>query len=178
MKLKMLLELETSNSGKETTMTDWIDDLKNQEALAHQAQHNQEQMRLYNAKMVGAKLPMFWQATIDCIDRYTKKLRETFPATKQRHCHTETTPNVVAIVNEGPLPRLELRLRLNLDGQCIDVFDAEKSDMFQQAQERNPRRIDVTLDQNEQLEFRYEGKVHTTPESLAEAFLCHVCKIA
>jgi hypothetical protein len=111
------------------------------------------------------------------MDLYTKKLHETFPAIRQRHCHIEVTPNVVKIVNDGPLPRLEMRLLLNLDGQCIDAFDAVKSDMYKQAEEQNPRRIDVTLDQNEQLQFRYEGKNHTTPESIAQAFVSHVCKI-
>jgi hypothetical protein len=158
-------------------MTDWIDDLRNQEALKREAGDTQEKIRLHNAKMIAAKLPMFWQATIDCLDRDTKKLRETFPTIKERHCHIEATSNMVAIVNEGRLPRLDLRLQLNVSGQCVDVFYAVKRDMFRKPEDLDSRRIDVTIDQHEQLEFRYEGKVHRTPESLAQAFVSHACKI-
>ena len=177
MKLRMLLELETREARKGIHMPDWIDDLKKQEVLMQEAQDKQEQMRLHTAKVIAAKLPGFWDATINSIRQDCQRLRDTFPNTRQRHCHVDTISDTVAIVNEGPLPRLEMRLRLNLDGQCIDVFDAVKSDMFRQPDECGPRRIDVTLDQHEQLQFRYGGKNHNTPESLAQAFVSYVCKI-
>jgi hypothetical protein len=77
-------------------------------------------------KIIKAKAPGLWKATIDFIDAYCRKLQEAFPNKKERHCHLDNYGDRVIIVNEGPLPRLELSVEPNLDGHCIDLVEAIK----------------------------------------------------
>jgi len=80
------------------------------------------------------------------------------------------------IVNEGPLPRLELLVKFNLDGHCVDLIEAAKDDRFQPANIKRRGQIEITVNDQE-LVFRYMGKLHTTPESLSQPLISYVCKI-
>jgi hypothetical protein len=158
-------------------MEDWIDRLKSKETGQDKRSVQQNEIRLHNAKIINAKGRVIWDAMAGFLDIFCRKLREEFPNQYERHCHLDNFCNRVVIVNEGPLPRLELSVELNLDGQCIEVVEATKYDRLQEASDIRKARIEITSNNQEELEFRYIGKAHTTPESLAQALVSRVCKI-
>ncbi len=158
-------------------MSDWIDDLQKKERSIQEQGEKQREIRLHNAKIIAAKAPTLWEAVINFIRRDCEKLRERFPETKRRHCHLDSRPPGVAIVNDGPLPKMELYVELSIEGQCAHILERVKVDRIQMASERDRTRIDITVDDAEELEFRYKGNVYTTPESLAKALVSYVCEI-
>jgi hypothetical protein len=177
MRVRLLLELDTGGVG-DGAMEDWIDRLKRKEQGQDERTIQQNELRLQQAQIIKAKGPSLWKATIDFIEAYCRKLREAFPNDAQRRCHLDSYGDRVVIVNEGPFPRLELSVEPKWDGQCIDLVEAEKYDRDQPARITKRGHIEMTVNDLEALECRYIGKAHTTPESLAQALVSHVCKIS
>jgi len=160
-------------------MENWIDRLKQQEAGRDEHTSRQIEIRLHNAKIIKAKAPVLWAATIECIRADCSALRESFPDKRERYCHLDPNgADGVVIVNEGSLPRLQLSVKLNLDGQCVDLIEAVEYDRFQPASINKRGQIEITVNDLEELAFRYNGKAHTTPASLAQALVSRVCKIS
>ncbi|SRR6266446_5871947 len=159
-------------------MADWIDQLQKKEEPQQECARIRAQTQLHDATIIKAKAHAIWRATIEHIRADCEKLRRTFPADKRRHCHSNESDVGVTMVNEGPLPRMELYVGFNADGQCVDLIERQKIDRFQPAQERHSGRIEITVNEHEEVEFQHQGKVHTTPEDLAQAMLSRVCGIA
>jgi hypothetical protein len=158
-------------------MDDLIERLKRQEAQTEQSAQRattQAAIRLHNAKIVNAKLPTFWAATVASVEHLQSELRKQFPSKKRWHCHLNKQFDGAFVLSREGLPRLELLVECNADGQCLDLTERQKTDFIRPAAECGRGQINITANEDEELEFRYNGVAHNTPESLAEAFVSRV----
>jgi len=158
-------------------MADWIERLAEAKAEARRASIVRQELRLHNARIIGARLPALWNTITEVAEANSAELRQRFPEEKKWHCHLVRDGLCFALINDGPLPRIELYIRPNLGGQCLDSVESIKSSMMEPASTRRHDRINVTVSDTEELEFHYKGVTHTTPESLARALISHTCNI-
>jgi len=154
-------------------MPDWIDKIAEKDKAQAGQRQTQEELRLHRAKVISAKAPEWWDALIERLQADCSKLRETFPDDRRRHC--SVIRNGLDWELQGcKLPWKILNMRLNANGQSVDIVESVK-----EARDRTVPSgrdaIKIAVDSDEGLTFTYRGHAHTTPESLSQALILHVC---
>lgn len=150
----------------------WIETLKRADQQRDEQMRTQAKIRLHNAQIINANAPTFWHATIECIRADCATLEKEFPTNKKRQCTIGHASEFNFSLYSGvSLSRRELEVQFSADGQCINVLQAERVDMHAPAITRARRQITISVDDQEQLEFHYEGIIYKTPDTLAEAFI-------
>lgn len=154
-------------------MPDWIDKLAEKDRAQAERRQTQEELRLHNAKVIRAKASEWWDAVIERLQADCSKLRETFPQDQHRQCN---------LINNGmdwelsgcKLPWKILNLRLNVDGQSVDIVES-----IREARDRTAPvgrdAIKIGVRSDEWMEFTFKGRAYQTPESLAQALILYVC---
>jgi hypothetical protein len=151
-------------------VSDWIDDLKRKTKEQEDNKLRQEEIRLHKSKIIKGRLPMFWQVLMQRIQVDCLKLKETFPNENQYHCHMEATGNGFKLTG-GKLPFHILEVEVNLDGQCIDIFESTKNDRFSEPVPGRATQIGIDVTNDEDLMLQYKEKVHTVPETLSQQLI-------
>jgi|CZKY01.1.fsa_nt_gi hypothetical protein len=147
-------------------MSDWIDKLAASDRAQAESHKTQDELRLHKAKIIAAKAPEFWNAVIERLGVDSTKLRETFPDDRSRQC---------SLIKNGmdwelsgcKLPWRILSFRLNVDGQLVDIVESRK-EALDRTVPKGRDQIRITVNSDEDLEFRYRGTTHVTPDSLAQ----------
>ena len=176
MKIRASIEIEFIRRGG-SKMSDWIKDLKKKEADTASQRETADQIRLHNAKIIASKAHSFWMEVLKFVDEISKELHAEFPNNKKYHCHKNPSYEGFVLVNDGPLPRRELTAEINIAGHMINLYGAVKSDRYKPAVPKRPWQIDITVNDQEELVFRWEFRIFTTPEDLARALVKYVCEI-
>lgn len=175
MRLRVMVELETHGGG---VVSDWIDKLKKSEQSQLSEKNRQEEMRLHKAKIVRAKAPTFWDALKERVEADCNKLRAEFPADNHRNCFVTGVLPGRFTIKGGGLPQRILDLELSLDGLCIGTFESEMRDRSQPAvQTKGNGEIGIEVGDDEELQFRFNGKLHKDIESLSEHLVSYVARI-
>jgi hypothetical protein len=155
-------------------MSDWIDKLAEKDKAQAESRRTQEEFRLHCAKVINAKAPEWWSAVIERLQTDCSKLKNTFPNDRGRQC--DIIKNGLDWDLQGcKLPWIILSMRLNADGQSVDISESIKNARDSVVPDRRDE-IKIGVMSNESLEFTYKGRAYTTPESLAQALIMHVCR--
>ena len=154
-------------------MPDWIDKLKERNKSLAASGQTQEDLRLDRAKVISAKAPKFWNSFIEQLQADSSKLKETFPSNPSCQCTVIKTA-IDCELRGCKLPWRELSIRLNVDGQSVDI-DERKREAPDRIIPAGHDRITITVNDDEVLEFTHKGRAHITPGSLAQHLIEYVC---
>jgi hypothetical protein len=175
MRLRVMVELETYGGD---AVSDWIDKLKKNEQSQLSEKNSQDEMRLHKAKIIRSKMPAFLEMLKERVEADCNKLRAEFPTNKHRDCFVTGVRPDRFTIKGGGLPQRNLDLELNVDGLCVGIFESEILDRGQPAiQTKGNREIGIEVDEEEQLQFRFRGKLHRDIESLSEHLVSYVARI-
>jgi hypothetical protein len=154
-------------------MPDWIDKLKEKRKALAESGQTQEGLTLHAAKLIRAKAPEFWDSFIERLQADSSKLKEVFP--HNINCQCTAVKTAIGCELRGcKLPRQELRMRLNVDEQSVDI-DEHKKEAPDRIIPAGYDEIRITVNDYEELEFTYKGRAHITPASLAQHLIEYVC---
>src|SRR5271170_781731 len=106
-------------------MPDWIDKLKEKNKALAASGQTQEELRLHRARVIRAKAPEFWNSFIEQLQADSSKLKETFPNDTSCQCTVIKTA-MDCELRGCKLPWRELSMRLNVDGQSVDIDERKR----------------------------------------------------
>ena len=156
-------------------MTDWIDELATRDKAKAEQNRTQDELRLHRAKIIEAKAPEFWDALIEKLSSDCPRLRKMFPDDRNRHCNLVKS-GIDWTLQGSKLPWRILILHFNPKGQSVDI-----SEGVQETRDRTtrsePDQVKISANRDDELEFVYRNKTHTTPASLAQHLISYVCDI-
>jgi hypothetical protein len=154
-------------------MPDWIDKVEENDKTQAEKRARQEELRLHRAKVITAKAPEWWDAVIERLQADSSKLREKFPNDTSRQCTIAKSGNDWEL--QGcKLPWKILNMQLNVAGQCVDIMESERESRDKVRQVERTQ-IKITVNSDEELEFRYQSSAHVVPALLAQALIRYVC---
>ena len=140
-------------------MGDWIDDLAVKAKEKKAEELTKAEISLHKAKIITARFPAFWEALLKQVENDCKELKEKLPDDRKYHLRKESTPTGFRLTNDGGPPFLELSVRPNIEGQCIDVIG------------HTTTVIDVMVVDDNQLSFKWQGKTYAGEFDLARALI-------
>jgi hypothetical protein len=156
-------------------VTDWIDKLAASDQPKAEQNRTQDELQLHKAKIIEAKAPEFWEALIETVRNDCEKLRKMFPDDRSRHCNLVKS-GIDWTLHGSKLPWRILILQFNPKGQSVDI-----SEGVQETRDRitrsAPDQIKISANRDDELEFVYRNRAHTTPASLAQHLISYVCEI-
>jgi hypothetical protein len=153
---------------------DWINRLATEEQAEADAAGDTRKIRLLNAKLISVKAPQFWEATLALIQQNADALRSTFPKDNSKHCSVIITGPVVK-VQGAKLPWRILEFEAKFEAQCIEVFESEKQSRTD-ATEQKRTHIDITVGDDEALQFKFKFSHYKEPDALAQAIVEYVIR--
>ncbi len=156
-------------------MTDWIDRLAESAQKQAAGRRTQEELRLHKIKIINAKAPEFWDTVLEKLRTDSAKLRDSFPNDRSRQCDL-IKAGIDWQIQGCKLPFHILNMHLNVDGHCIDIDESVRESRDRVVKSAHDQ-ISIAVNSDEELEFRYRGRVHTTPDSLAQHLISYVCDI-
>jgi hypothetical protein len=153
-------------------MTDWIDDLKKHVEKGKEEAKKAEEIRLNKDKIIAAKLPDFWEVLLEQIDAQCSELKQKLPNDEEYHCSMQHTHSGVILARERR-PIRRLFIGLNVNAQCINIREEDTSEMSPRYSSGSRRRseIQVNINTNNELIFRYRDSDYMTPQDLAHALI-------
>ncbi|HEY4740044.1 MAG TPA: hypothetical protein VIH76_05570 [Candidatus Acidoferrales bacterium] len=154
-------------------MTDWIDKLREKRKALAESGQTQEELALHAARVIRAKAPEFWDSFLERLQTDSCKLKEVFPNNLSCQCTAVKTASGCEL-RGCKLPWRELRMRLNVDEQSVDI-DEHKREAPDRIIPAGYDEIRITVNDYEELEFTYKGRAHITPGSLAQHLIEYVC---
>lgn len=154
-------------------MSDWIDKLNGKRKALAESGQTQEELTLDAAEVIRTKAPEFWDSFIDRLQADSSKLKEVFPNNLSCQCIVVKTA-IGCELRGCKLPWLELRMRLNVGEQSVDI-DERKREAPDRMVPAGYDEIRITVNDYEELEFIYKGRAHVTPGSLARHLIEFVC---
>ena len=157
-------------------MTHWIDKLVANDQAKTEQHRTQDELRLHRAKIIEAKTPAFWDAVLRQLGSDCAKLRDSCPDDSSRHCNLFKS-GIDWELQSSKLPWRILNMRLNAKGQSVDIVESIKEARDTPATPAPSEQIKISVNSDDELQFQYRGRLHTTPDSLAEYLIRHVCDI-
>jgi hypothetical protein len=156
-------------------MSDWIDKLAEKDKEQAESRRTQEELRLHRAKIISAKALAWWSDVIEQLQADCSKLRNMFPDNKGRQCNV--IKNGLDWDIQGcKLPWIILSMRLNADGQSVDIVESIKDGRDKSVVPDSRDEIKIGIASDESLEFTHKGHTYHTPKSLAQALIMYVCR--
>jgi hypothetical protein len=149
-------------------MTDWIDDLTKDAKEKAETRQRKEEMQLHKAKIVEGALPRFWREFENRVVADCAKVKEQNPGNKELHCSIQSLQSGLRLTNDA-YPLRKLTLRLNMEGQCIDVDEEAPEKPRYSGAGDTMIKIGVTDDDN--LVFSYKDKEYIASADLSEALI-------
>jgi len=177
MRLELTVKAEfyrdpTPVETKGEIMSDWIDKLAEKDKAQAERRRTQEELRLHRAKVISAKAPAWWSAVIEQLQSDCSKLRNTFPDNKGNAIKNGLDWDIQGCKP----PWIILSMRLNADGQSVDIVESIKDDRDKSVVPDTRDEIKIGVASDESLEFTHKGHTYNTPKSLAQALVMYVCR--
>jgi hypothetical protein len=154
-------------------MSDWIDKVEEGDKAQAEKRARQEELRLHKAKVITANAPPWWNSVIEQLQTDSAKLREKFPNETERQCTLIKSASDWEL--QGcKLPWKILNMQLNVPGQCVDITESKRESRDKVTQVGKTQ-IKITVNADEELEFRYQASAYLVPAELAQALIRYVC---
>jgi hypothetical protein len=171
MTLRVLIEIRADRPA--VADMSWIDDLAKQDAEIKESRKLVKESRLHDAKVLAAKLPLFWTSLIERIEADCDQLTATFPDNGERCCNiTRRGSDGFRIENQkSSLPRYAFVYTRNTDGSTIDFIELQLRELYQPEETIRRGQMYIEIDNKNVLSVSWESRRYDVPEKLAEAII-------
>jgi len=146
-----------------------IESLRRERENAELEADLRSRMRLHNQQIIEAKAPGFFAAFVTNLKEQCDKL-----IAEPRHPWIEESFPGSVKLNGAGVPRREILAELDIKGQQVKLYQAVKETRYHTAQLAETDPMKITVDDDEELRFRFRGHTYEDPCDLAVAFVRYV----
>ncbi|MGD0736166.1 MAG: hypothetical protein ABR976_13510 [Terracidiphilus sp.] len=157
-------------------MSNWIDDLKEQDVQHQEHLSSMNAIRLHNANVVRAKAPALWSLLIIQIEAYLEQLRASFPHDMTRQADLIKRGDSYTLQGKK-LPLSVMKLTLNLDGSCINISQGIKHEFADRPTLTPSKPIDFKVTNDEDVVFFWKDWNYADPSLIAEQLVKIACRL-
>ena len=153
-------------------MDNWIDKLEEKREWRRAAEERSIEPR----ERMADNAPEFWRSLLTCIKADCDEVIARFPDEPDYHCTLFRTATGFGLSVAGQ-PRPVIEAYLYLGDQCAQIRETVKLGSGANAVKTSHALVDIEAATGAVVQVRYKGKVHNSPQSLAEDLVSFACGV-
>lgn len=174
MRFELIIRADSKPKG--TVMPNWIDNMKSRESSLENDKRRGEEIRLQNAKIVGAKAPSFWATVMEIVKANSEQLRAAYRDDAGRQCDLTQSGNG-HILQGRKVPITMLYMTLNTAASCVEMMHSSRRERYDIPVPSPLDGMRIVVGPDDEVEFVWRGRRFYDPAALAEALIRSVCGI-